>query len=109
MLGKKSWLSALAGAGAEFIKNKRLWLSLVAGAIAAFFITRGEKVTQFFAGFATVLGAFSVSEWGVIGGLILGFASFILTWVYKQKNHEVLKAKVTMGESVGALLNEDDR
>ncbi|WP_261890282.1 hypothetical protein [Vibrio cortegadensis] len=31
-----------------------------------FFIAKGEKVTQFFAGWVTVLGAFSVSEWGVI-------------------------------------------
>ena len=57
----------------------------------------------------TVLGAFSVSEWGVIGGLMLGLASFILTWVYKHKNHEVLKAKVASGEPLEALLDEDDR
>ncbi|TDE19272.1 hypothetical protein E1100_25775 [Vibrio owensii] len=90
------------------LERNKLWLTALASAFAAFFIARGEKLTQFFAGWATVLGAFSVSEWGVIGGLILGFASFILTWVYKHKNHEVLKTKVANGEPVKALLEEDD-
>ncbi|HCG7105038.1 TPA: hypothetical protein NJ322_004339 [Vibrio parahaemolyticus] len=91
------------------LEKKQLWLTALAGVVAAFFIAKGEKVTQFFAGCVTVLGAFSVSEWGVIGGLFLGLASFILTWVYKHKNHEVLKAKVASGEPLEALLDEDDR
>jgi len=54
------------------LEKKQLWLTALAGVVAAFFIAKGEKVTQFFAGCVTVLGAFSVSEWGVIGGLMLG-------------------------------------
>lgn len=91
------------------LERKQLWLTALAGVVAAFFIARGEKVTQFFAGWVTVLGAFSVSEWGVIGGLFLGLASFILTWVYKHKNHEVLKSKVASGVPLETLLEEDDR
>ncbi len=91
------------------LKNKHLWLTAVAGVVGAFFIAKGEKVTQFFAGWVALLGAFSVSDWGVIGGLFLGLSSFILTWVYKQKNYEVLKHKVESGEHIEALLDEEDK
>ncbi len=89
------------------LKSRQLWLAAVVGVVGVFFMAKGEKVTQFFAGWVALLGAFSVSEWGVIGGLCLGLSSFILTWVYKHKNYQVLKQKVERGEHIEALLDED--
>ncbi|MCL9783647.1 phage holin family protein [Vibrio sp. S4M6] len=91
------------------LEKKQLWLTALAGGVASFFIAKGEKVTQFFAWLSAFLGAFSVSELGVIGGLVLGLASFFLTWTYKHKNHTLLKSKIERGESVEAFLDEDDR
>ena len=66
-------------------------MGALAAAIAAFFYHRGDKVTGFFAGFTTFIGMFSVSELGVIAGIFLGFASFVLTWIYKQKYLEAIR------------------
>jgi uncharacterized membrane protein (DUF485 family) len=90
------------------LERKKMILAALATAIATFFIVRGNKVTSFFAGITTAMGAFSVSEWGVVGGLILGVASFILTWVYKERNHQLLKHNLENGESVEAVLDSDD-
>ncbi|MGI2002026.1 HP1 family phage holin [Shewanella frigidimarina] len=50
--------------------------------------------TNFWASVAAAFGLFSVNEWGVICGIILGIASFILSWVFKVKNHNLLRDKV---------------
>lgn len=50
--------------------------------------------TNFWASITAILGLFSVNEWGVICGIILGFASFVLSWVFKVKNHKLLRSRV---------------
>ena len=90
-------------------KRKTIWRVALAGTLATFFAFKGEKITQIFAGWTFVIGSLSVSEIGVIGGLVLGVASFVLTWVYKHKNHHVLKTRVQQGQAVTGLLNEDDQ
>jgi uncharacterized membrane protein (DUF485 family) len=70
----------------------KTWFAVVlAAAVAAYFANKGEKLTQFFAGSTAFLGAFSVNEWGIIIGIFLGVASFILSWIYKQKYLEAVR------------------
>lgn len=50
-----------------------------------------SKSSQFFAGWAAFFGMFSVNEWGVIFGMILGTFSFGLSWYFKRKNSLILQ------------------
>lgn len=86
--------------------KKRLWLTALAGAVAAFFALRGERLTTVFGGVTAFFGLFSVPEWGVIVGIFLSIASFVLTWYYKEKNHQLLQKKVA-GKTLQALVDED--
>ncbi len=88
--------------------GRKFVLTAVLAAITTYLTVRGERVIQFFASVTTLLGAFSVSEWGVIGGLILGLASFILTWVFKYKNHKLLVKRVAEDTAQASVLKEDD-
>ena len=50
--------------------------------------------TRVIAGTTAGLGAFSVQEWGIISGIVLGVISLLLSWYYKRKNHELLKQSI---------------
>ena len=81
------------------LENKKSWLSkLVAWWLGTSFAAKADEIstgsTLFSAGIATFFGAFSVNEWGVIFGIILGVASFILSWYFKSKNHQLLRDRV---------------
>ena len=89
-------------------RNKYLCFGVVAAGLATFFITKGDRVTQWFAGFITLFSALNINELGIVIGLLLGISSFILTWVYKHKNHQLLKSQIENGEEIKALLDEDD-
>lgn len=91
------------------LEKKRLWFAALAGVVAAFFVFKGDRLTAFFGGIAAFFGAFSVNELGVIVGIVLGVCSFVLTWYYKEKNHQLLEAKLKTQGSVSAILSEDDR
>ncbi len=81
------------------LKNKEGWLSrLLAWWLGINFAAKADDMTtgstKFWAGFTTFFGAFSVNEWGVICGIVLGFASFLLSWYFKLKNHHLLRDRV---------------
>lgn len=81
------------------LKNIKSWLSkLMAWWLGTSFAAKADEITtgstKFFAGFATFFGAFSVNEWGVITGIVLGIASFFLSWYFKAKNHHLLRDRV---------------
>ena len=72
-------------------KKKCWFFGALAAAVAAFFYHRGDKATGIIGGLTASLGAFTVNEWGGVVGIILGSASFILTWIYKQKYLEAIR------------------
>jgi len=79
--------------------RKKGWIvKLLAWGLGTGFSVKAEEIatdsTIFWAGFTTLLGALSVSEWGVIFGIVLGIASFILSWYFKAKNHNLLRDRV---------------
>lgn len=81
------------------LKNNKSWLSkLMAWWLGTSFAAKADEIstgsTKFWAGIATFFGAFSVNEWGVIFGIFLGFASFLLSWYFKLKNHHLLRDRV---------------
>ncbi|NGZ17544.1 hypothetical protein G6Z94_09325 [Vibrio aestuarianus] len=90
------------------LEKKNLWLTALAGAVAAFFVAKGDKLTQFFAGWATVLGAFSVNEWGVIAGIFLGFVSYFTGLYFKVANRKSLLKKLDNGGAMEVLLDEEE-
>jgi uncharacterized membrane protein (DUF485 family) len=77
------------------LERKKIWLSALAAVIAGFFYVRGDKLTALIGGLTASLGMFTVNEWGVMIGIILGLASFVLTWVYKQKYLEAIRTNGT--------------
>ncbi len=79
----------------RFLEKKKWFLTALAAAIALFFYLRGDKLTYTISGFTAFLGAFTVNELGVMVGAVLGIASFILTWVYKQKYLEAIRKNGT--------------
>lgn len=50
-----------------------------------------SKSSQFFAGWAAFFGMFTVNELGIIFGMVLGAASFALSWYFKRKNSLILQ------------------
>uniref|UniRef100_A0AB39C9X1 Holin n=1 Tax=Aliivibrio phage vB_Alvi_H905 TaxID=3234039 RepID=A0AB39C9X1_9VIRU len=92
------------------LEKKRLWLTAAASIIAAFFAFKGDRLTTFFGGVTAFFGAFSVNEYGIIFGIVLGICSFALTWYYKEKNHRLLELRLKDKDmtSVSAILAEDD-
>ncbi|ELJ8564054.1 hypothetical protein DDM60_002669 [Vibrio cholerae] len=90
------------------LTKKRLFIGALAGGIAAFFVFKGDRLTAFFGAIAAFFGAFSVNEIVAIVGVILGVASFFLTWYYKEKNHLLLKAQLMQQGAVSAILKQDD-
>ncbi|MFA0055109.1 HP1 family phage holin [Vibrio echinoideorum] len=81
------------------LENKKGWFAkLLAWGLGTSFSVKAEEMTtsstKFWAGFTTFFGAFSVNEWGVICGIVLGIASFILSWHFKSKNHKLLRDRV---------------
>ncbi len=74
-------------------KQTKFFAVALAGVVATFFAAKGDKVTQFFAGWTALFAAFTVNELCMVFGALLGFASFILSWVYKQKYLEALRLK----------------
>lgn len=49
-----------------------------------------QKVSYFFAALITGSSALSINHIALIFGMVLGFATFIVTWVYKQKTLTLL-------------------
>lgn len=47
--------------------------------------------TRVWACVAALFGLFNLSEWGVIIGIALGIGSFVLTYIFKDRNHRILK------------------
>lgn len=91
-------------------KHKRWALSALAGVIAAFFIAKGERVTQAIGAFVATLSAMDASTFGIMAGVILGVFAQIIAWVYKHKNHMLLKELAEKGDvaAVESILQEDD-
>jgi len=75
----------------RWLEKEKWFFSALAVAVAAFFYLRGDKLTYMISGLTAFLGMFTVNEWGVISGIILGVATFILTWAYKQKYLETIR------------------
>ena len=91
-------------------KKTKFWLSALAAAIAAFFIAKGERVTQAIGAFVATLGAMDASTFGIMAGVILGVFAQVIAWVYKHKNHMLLKELAEKGNvaAVESILQEDD-
>jgi len=92
-----------------FKKSKKLWGAVILGFIAAFFIAKGDKLTSSIAALTTFLGAFSVSDLGIIAGIVLGIITYITNLYFKWANHKALMKNLNSVNAVGAILNEDDR
>jgi hypothetical protein len=41
----------------------------------------------------TVIGGLTLNEWLAISGIVLGLATFVVNWVYKQKHWKRLREK----------------
>lgn len=92
------------------LEKKKLWLSALAAVVIAFIVAKGERVTQAIGAFVAALGAMDASQFGIFAGVILGVIAQVIAWVYKHKNHMLLKAQLEQGNLSGAkaILNEDD-
>ncbi|EGR3042606.1 hypothetical protein DBT73_RS21590 [Vibrio parahaemolyticus] len=92
------------------LEKKRFWLSALAAALIAFLVAKGERVTQAIGAFVAALGAMDASTFGIVAGVFLGVIAQVITWVYKHKNHQLLKEQLEKGNfnSAKAILNEDD-
>ncbi|WP_273859414.1 HP1 family phage holin [Photobacterium sp. GSS17] len=73
----------------SMLKRVAVWWSAFPVTVRAEELSTGS--TRFWAGWSTFFSLFTVQEWGVIVGIVLGIASFGLSWYYKHKNHELLK------------------
>ncbi|UTV29259.1 HP1 family phage holin [Photobacterium atrarenae] len=73
----------------SMLKRVAVWWSAFPVTVRAEEISTGS--TRFWAGWSTFFSLFTVQEWGVLVGIVLGVLSFVLSWYYKHKNHELLK------------------
>lgn len=53
------------------------------------------------------LGMFTFHEWAIIIGLLLSFASFLLSWWYKRANHRAVVQLVKNGKADEAAIMGD--
>lgn len=44
-------------------------------------------------GTLTLIGGLSLNEWLAISGIILGFATFIINWLYKHRHYKLATEK----------------
>lgn len=92
----------------SMLEKKNLWLTALAGAVTAFFVAKGDKLTQFFAATATFFGAFSVNEFGIIAGVVLGVMSYFTGLYFKIVNRRDLLKKLENGGEMNVLLDSED-
>ncbi|MDC5738593.1 phage holin family protein [Vibrio europaeus] len=92
------------------LEKKKLVLSALAAALIAYLVSKGERVTQAIGAFVATLGAMDASTFGIVAGVFLGVVAQVITWIYKHKNHMLLKEKLEQGNHVAAevILKEDD-
>lgn len=50
-----------------------------------------SNFSKLFAAWTTTLGMFTLNELGIIFGMVLGAASFVLSWYFKRKNSLILQ------------------
>jgi len=90
------------------IDKKKLLCTALVTALTSFFMTKGDKLTSWMAGLTTFLGAFSMSDLGILCGCLLAVISYLTNLYFKIVNRRSLLKRLANGEAVQIMLEEDE-
>lgn len=94
------------------LERKTLWLSALAAALLAFFVSKGDRVTQIMGGVTAFLGTLGLDGIALVVGIVCTILSLIfstfLNWHFKNKRHNLLREHLASGDSIESFLDRED-
>lgn len=52
-----------------------------------------SKISYSFSGLVASMGMLELNSWALLVGMVLGFATFVVNWIYKHKSYKLELSK----------------